>query len=157
MTETNTAAGSSPGGVSDVRSTASVEGTLPCPCGKVRRCAFVGCLDDATVPLTTDVAYCDHHAGDIFRAHLRRAQLADLPRFVDAVIDIDDVVGQGVFLHHDYKYPKRDRITFTTFTSKSFRFGRVKCDRCGASWMGTEHELCRWCVKRAFVVSDGAK
>lgn len=157
MIETNNAAGSSPDGASDVRSTATVEENLPCPCGKVRRCAFVGCFDIATVPLSTAVAYCDHHAGDFFRPHLRRAQLSDLTTDTDAVIDLNEVVGQAVYEGHALYYPRRDRITLRDFATKSFRFGHVKCDRCGATWVGVEHEVCTWCVNRALRLLDGTK
>jgi hypothetical protein len=157
MTETNNTAGCYPGGVSDVRSTASVDDNLPCPCGKVRRCAYVGCFDLASVPLTSEVAYCDSHSTNFFRSHLRRAQLEELDELNDPVVSIDDVVGQGVFVSHALYYPKRDRFTFDGFTSKSFRFGRVKCDRCDATWLGIEHELCAWCVNRAYLLKGGTK
>jgi hypothetical protein len=157
MTETNNAAGFYPGGESDVRSTATVDDNLPCPCGKVRRCSYVGCFDLASVPLTCDVAYCDEHASDFFRSHLRRVQLEELDELNDPVVSIDDVVGQAVFISHALYYAKRDRFTFDGFASKSFRFGRVKCDRCGATWLGIEHEVCAWCVNRAYLLNGGTK
>jgi hypothetical protein len=157
MTETNNAAGTNPGGVSDVRSTATVDDTLPCPCGKVRRCSVVGCFDVASVALTPGVAYCDDHATDFFRVHLRRAQLAALDELNDPVVTLDEVVGQAVFVAHALYYPKRDRFVLDGIRSKSFRFGRVKCDRCGATWLGIEHELCAWCVNRAYLLNGGTK
>jgi hypothetical protein len=155
MTKTNDAAGSSPGGVSDVRSTANVNDNLPCPCGKVRRCSASGCLDDATIVLNGGVPRCDLHAGDLLRRHLRRAQLADVD-YDDDVIDLDDVVGQAVYERHALNYPRRGRITLTKYatTTFAFRHGHVECDRCGASWIGVEHELCPWCLRRACLLSD---
>jgi hypothetical protein len=155
MTETNDAAGSSPGGASDVRSTASVNDTLLCACGKVRRCAARGCLDDATVVLHGDRPRCDLHAGDALRPYLRRVQLAAVD-YDDDVIDLDDVVGQAVYERHALNYPRRGRITLTKYatTTFAFRHGHVECDRCGASWIGVEHELCPWCLRRACLLSD---
>ena len=159
MTETNNTAGSSPGGVSDVRSTASVETIVPCPCGAVRRCAVPSCLDDATVKLDYRHAYCDEHAVDVFAPLMRSAQVYEYRRltdYVDDVIDLADEVGQARFVAYDLFYPRRGRVEVGQLRTKAFRHGRVKCDRCGASWIGVELELCGWCLDRAVLISDGA-
>lgn len=160
MTETTTAAGSSPGGVSDVRSTATVNAIVPCPCGAVRRCSFPSCLDDATVPLGRRLAYCDVHAVDVFKPLMRRAQLAEwrrLTNYRDDVIDLNDYVGQGVFVRYDLFHPRRGRVEVGQLKTKTFRQGNVKCDRCGATWVGVELELCEWCLRRVVLISDGSQ
>jgi hypothetical protein len=159
MTETTNAAGSSPGGVSDVRSTAIVNDTIPNACDTVRRCSFASCLDDATVPLGRR-AYCDVHAVDVFAPLMRTAQLAELrrlPDYRDDVIDIDDYVGQARFHRYDLFYPRRGRVEVGRLTTKTFRQGHVKCDRCGASWVGVELELCPWCLRRVASLADGSR
>lgn len=158
MTETNNTAGSSPGGVSDVRSTANVDAIVPCTCGAVPRCAVLSCLDDATVKLDYRHAYCDEHAVDVFAPFMRTAQLYEyrrLTNYVDDVIDLADYVGQARFVAFDLFYPRRGRVEVGQLKTKTFRHGRVKCDRCGASWIGVELELCGWCLRRAVSISDG--
>lgn len=159
MTETNTAAGSSPGGVSDVRSTATVASIVPCTCGTIRTCCVPTCVDDATVKLDAWHSYCDEHAVDVFAPRMRVALLNEyrhLLNYVDDVIDLDDYVGQGRFVSYDLFYPRRARVEVGQLRTKTFRHGRVKCDRCGATWVGVELDVCTWCIRRAVLISDGA-
>lgn len=158
MTKTHNTVGSSPDGVSDVRSTATVNTKLLDGTMNDQRC--VGCPDVATVRITSNLAYCDIHAGDALRDVLRLIQLRFIGAdYVDRVIDLNDVIGQGTFVRFDLSYPRRERMTFPRFNyrTKPFRFGLIQCDRCAATWIGVEHELCHWCVTKAYRRSDGSR
>ena len=158
MTRTTNTVGSSPDGVSDVRSTATVNTKLSDAPTTDQRC--VGCPDLATVRITPHLAYCDIHAGDALRPVLRQIQIRyTCADYVDSVIDLNDVIGQGTFVRFDLRYPRRERMTFPLFNyrTKPFRFGLIQCDRCAASWIGIEHELCQWCVTKAYQRSEGSR
>jgi hypothetical protein len=155
MTETTNTVGSSPDGVSDVRSTASVNAKLSHGSRTVQRC--VSCLDAATVIVGQRFAYCDIHAGDELRMKLKRIQVSELSDYRDDVIDVADVVGQGTFVKYDLRYARRARMTAGTLTTIPLRFGLLRCERCDASWIGVEHELCSWCVSKAYRFSDGTR
>ena len=155
MTETTNTVGSSPDGVSDVRSTASVNSNLPHGSSREHRCR--ACLADATVIVGQRFAYCDIHAGDELRTKLKRIQVSELTDFRDEVIDVADVVGQGTFVKYDLRYARRARMTVGTLTTIPFRFGLLQCDRCDATWYGVEYELCSWCVSKAYRFADGTR
>lgn len=143
MTTTNNAAGgrASDGG-SDRRSTAEVDTTLPCACGKRRACAYRTCLDLATVRFDTQHDYCDIHAGEYVRPIIGRVLLR-----LHGVENYAEQTGQAVFLSFDAYSPHRGRVDIGGgFRSKSFRSGYVVCGKCDATWIGVEHELCPWCA-----------
>lgn len=180
MTGYDDAAGDQPGGVSDGRSTAHVGSNPTCSVfgcfdsatvhlssGATRRVGSVrrGVPKLLRVPFRAEV-YCDVHAADVCRPLLRRVMLREL---VDNVPDSERrmvtigrdsldgcEVGQARLLRYNGNYPHRDRITLPTEwrTRQTFRQGDVECDRCGATWVGVEHSLCPWCLKREGVYDD---
>ncbi len=152
MTTTNNAAGgqASDGG-SDRRSTAGVDTTLPCNCDKVRRCEYATCLDVASVRLDSRHAYCDVHAGEHIRPILTRVllRLAGVKNG-DDVDALCEVVGTAGFQSLHPYYPSRGRLDLgDDVPSKTFRNGYVICDKCAATWVGVEYDLCAWCLDRA--------
>ena len=153
MTRTTNTVGSSPDGVSDLLSTATVIATLPAGSYDVVRCC--ACPAAATVTVSPHVSYCDIHAGDALRLKLKQIQLNELTDYNDAVIELADVVGQGKFVKYDLRYARRDRLPMKHLRTKPFRFGLLRCDRCDASWIGVEHEVCSWCISKAYRFSDG--
>lgn len=160
MTTTNNAAGgqASDGG-SDRRSTAGVDTTLPCACGNTRPCSYSTCLDPATVRYDTRRNYCDIHAGEYVRPIIGRVLLR-----LRGVSDHDDrdtlseLAGQACFLSFDPYSPQRNRLDIGNgFRSKSLRYGYVVCDKCDATWIGVEHDLCPWCADRVLAHVNNEK
>ena len=154
MTTTNNAAGgqASDGG-SDRRSTAGVDTTIPCACGRRRACSYSKCLEPATVRYATRRDYCDIDAGEYVRPIIGRVLLR-----LQGVENYSEQTGQAVFLSFDAYSPHRGRVDIGgRFCSKSFRYGLVVCDKCDATWIGVEHDLCPWCVDHVLDHIDNTK
>lgn len=160
MTATNNAAGgqASDGG-SDRRSTAGVATNLPCACGKVRPCSYSTCFEPAMIRGNRGCVYCDIHGGEYLRPILGRVLLGlrGIDDYDDRVT-LSELVGRADFVSFDPYSPRRARLDIGDGErSCSLRSGYVRCGKCGATWIGVEHELCPWCADRVLAHYDETK